>query len=44
MRFGSTRDLTAHFVHGGVHTANPDDYVTLCRRWLGAVDGPRAHL
>lgn len=42
-RCGSGEHLTYHYVPGGVHSFNPADYRTLCRRCHGAVDAPRAH-
>lgn len=42
MMCGTTEHLSAHFIPGGIHTTNVRDYLTLCRRCHGKVDGPRA--
>jgi len=42
-RCGTLEQLTVHFIPGGEHSANADDYEVLCRYHHGQVDGPRAH-
>lgn len=39
---GATDRLSFHFRPGGVHSRNPEDYLTLCRSCHGSVDAPRA--
>jgi hypothetical protein len=42
-RCGSTAQLQLHYKPGGVHTANPELYETLCIHCHGSVDAARAH-
>ena len=39
---GTTADLTVHYMPGGPHSATVSDYLTLCRRCHGRIDGGRA--
>jgi hypothetical protein len=42
-RCGSTAQLQLHYKPGGVHTANPELYETLCIHCHGSADAARAH-